>query len=66
MSSFWKNHAALTNDRNLIHGVCEFTQNRFDFGPDGIRDEETSRPDCAPKRVSVENLSLSLEFGNTA
>ena len=32
-------------------GVFEVTQNRFDFGPDGIREEEISRPNRDPKKV---------------
>ena len=50
----------LTTDRNLIHGVREFTQNRFDFGPDGIRDEGTSCPDRGPKKsIGGEPLTIS-------
>ena len=29
----------VTEDRGAPGGVFEFTQKRFDFGPDGIRDE---------------------------
>ena len=43
----------------------EGTQNRFDFGPDGLRDEERSRPDRAPqKRIAGGPLSRIHQHGH--
>ena len=37
--------------RGAPGGVFEVTQNRVDFGSDGIRKEETSRHDRSPKKI---------------
>ena len=41
----------VAEDRRTPGGVFEVTQHRFDFGPDGIRDEETSCHNRSQKKI---------------
>ena len=52
--------------RGTPGGGFEVTQHRFDFGPDGIRDEETSCYDRSPKKIIGEdpiNISRIRQHG---